>query len=231
VNASLNSQSLGGDLAWIRRGVLHNAPLTPAHSRVPPSPSAQRNLVVARRILRRPVGTKLALYTFDAALAKVRHTHFETKLSAVEAVPVEVHDRRAVLEHADPELQRDILFVRGLWPRAFPKEGLRRISHGSSADARCRHPTGKSLFGGSAHGEDGSFTSPCARQAVRFEVLDGTGHVGPGASEAGSGLVRRGEGCVGCTKTAWLGKSLAAGACAALTRPRGWVWLSSVSAH
>ena len=77
VKASLTSGSLGGDLAWIRRGALHNSPLTaPPILASSPQPIAADELMVARASSTGPTaGTRLALYAFDADDGQVRHTH------------------------------------------------------------------------------------------------------------------------------------------------------------
>ena len=78
VKASLTSQSVGGHLAWIRRGALHNSPLTaPPILASSPQPLAADELLVARESIHRPSGRKkLTLYAFDAAIGQVRRTSF-----------------------------------------------------------------------------------------------------------------------------------------------------------
>jgi hypothetical protein len=203
VKASLNSQSLGGDLAWIRRGALHNAPLTapPILASSPQSVGAE-NLVVARESSAGPVGTKLALYTFDAALARFGTPIYEDpKLSAVEAVPVAVHEPpRWYWSTLNPELQRGyFICLDGHLAEGVPQgriaSNLTRVRV-LTLDAATQR---ESLLGEAPMEEDGSFyIAVPPDKPVRFEVLDGTGHV---VREQRSWIwARSGEehGCVGC---------------------------------
>ncbi len=204
VKASLTSQSLGGDLAWIRRGALHNAPLTvPPVVASSPQPMAADELLVARQS---PVGAatgkKLTLYAFDAAAGKfVKPIYEDPKLSTVEAVPVAAHEPpRWYWSTLNPDLHRGyFLCLDGHLAEGVP--------HGRIAAKLARVRVLKLdavtqkevLLGEAPMEEDGSFyIAVPPDQPVRFEVLDAAGHVV--RAQRSWIWARSGEehGCVGC---------------------------------
>ena len=110
VKTSLASSSVGGDLAWIRRGALHNSPLTaPPILASSPQPVAADKLLVARESATGPTSAKkLTLYAFDAGAGKFEAPIYDDpKLSTVEAVPVAAHEPpRWYWSTLNPELHR-----------------------------------------------------------------------------------------------------------------------------
>ncbi len=204
VKASLTSRSLGGDLAWIRRGALHNAPLTaPPILASSPQPIAADELLVAREFPTGPTtGKKLTLYVFDAAMGRfVTPIYEDPKLSTVEAVPAAAHEPpRWYWSTLNPELQRGYFVCLD----SYLAEGL---PHGRIAAKLTRvrvlmldAATQKEILSGEAPmEEDGSFyIAVPPDKPVRFEVLDGAGRV---VREQQSWIwSRSGEerGCVGC---------------------------------
>ncbi len=200
-----HQRNLGGDLAWIRRGALHNRPLTaPPILASSPQPIAADELLVARESSTGPAtGKKLTLYAFDAAWA-IRRTLFTRtrRLSTVEAVPVAAHEPpRWYWSTLNPELQRGyFVCLDSHLAEGVPHGTDRDKAHASSrADARCRHPKGNRLLGEAPIEEDGSFyIAVPPDQPVRFEVLDAAGHVV--RAQRSWIWSRSGEehGCVGC---------------------------------
>jgi hypothetical protein len=203
VKATLTSRSLGGDLAWIRRGALHNAPLTaPPILASSPQPITADELLVARESSGSLTGKKLTLYSFDAAMGKfVTSLYDDPKLSTVEAVPVAAHEPpRWYWSTLTPELARGYFVCLD----GYLAEG---VPHGRIAmkltrvrvltrDATTRRET---LLGEAPIEEDGSFyIAVPPDKPVRFEVLDGAGRV---VRVQRSWIwSRSGEehGCVGC---------------------------------
>ena len=204
VKASLTSRSLGGDLAWIRRGALHNAPLTaPPILASSPQPIAADELLVAREFPTGPTtGKKLTLYIFDAAMGRfVTPVYEDPKLSTVEAVPAAAHEPpRWYWSTLNPELQKGYFVCLD----GYLAEG---VPHGRIAAVLTRvrvlmldAATQKEILLGEAPmEEDGSFyIAVPPDKPVRFEVLDGAGRV---VREQQSWIwSRSGEerGCVGC---------------------------------
>jgi hypothetical protein len=204
VKASLTSRSLGGDLAWIRRGASHNTPLTtPPILASSPQPIAETELLVARES---PTGTtgpkKLILYVFDTAEARFATPIYEDpKLSTVEAVPVAAHEPpRWYWSTLTPALEKGYFVCLN----SYLAEGL---PHGRIAIklARVRVLTldaatqKEILLGEAPMEEDGSFYIAVPPDTpVRFEVLDGAGRVV--RAQRSWIWSRSGEehGCVGC---------------------------------
>jgi len=204
VKASLTSQSVGGDLAWIRRGALHNAPLTaPPILALSPQPMAADELLVARESPTGPAtGKKLTLYAFDAGVGKfVKPIYEDPKVSMVEAVPVAAHEPpRWYWSTMNPELHRGyFLCLDGHLAEGVP--------HGRIA-AKLTRVRVLTLDGASQNEvplgeapmeEDGSFyIAVPPDQPVRFEVLDDSGHLV--RAQRSWIWARSGEehGCVGC---------------------------------
>jgi hypothetical protein len=204
VKSSLGSRSLGGDLAWIPRGALHDSPLTslpiPASS---PQPLAADKLLVARESpTGSPAGSKLTLYAFDAMVGRfLTPICTNPKLSAVEAVPVAARETpRWYWSTLNPTLQRGYFICLN----SYLAEG---VPHGRIAakltcvrvltlDAATQR---ESLLGEAPMEEDGSFyIAVPPDKPVRFEVLDGAGRVV--RAQRSWIWSRSGEehGCVGC---------------------------------
>ena len=204
VKASLTSRSLGGDLAWIRRGALHNAPLTaPPILASSPQPMVADEMLVAREFpAGRPIGKKLTLYAFDAGVGRfVTPIYEDPKLSTVEAVPVAAHESpRWYRSTLNPELERgyfvclDAYLAEGV-PQGRMGAKLTRVRVLTLDDATQR----ESLLGEAAIEDDGSFyIAVPPDKPVRFEVLDGAGRVV--RAQRSWIWSRSGEerGCVGC---------------------------------
>ncbi len=197
MKASLTSQGLGGELAWIRRGALHNSPLTaPPVLASSPQPLAADELVVARASSTGPAaGTRLALYAFDATSGRFGAPLYEDpKLSAVEAVPVAAHETPSwYWSTLNPELKRGYFICLD----GYLAEG---VPHGRIAAklTRVRVLTldatsqKESLLGEAPMEEDGSFyIAVPPDQPVRFEVLDARRPRGPRATKLDLGAFRR----------------------------------------
>jgi hypothetical protein len=200
VKSSLGSRSLGGDLAWIPRGALHDSLLTslpiPASS---PQPIGADKLLVARESA---AGLQLTLYAFDAAVGRfLTPIYTNPKLSAVEAVPVAARETpRWYWSTLNPTLQRGYFICLN----SYLAEG---VPHGRIAakltcvrvltlDAATQR---ESLLGEAPMEEDGSFyIAVPPDKPVRFEVLDAAGRVV--RAQRSWIWSRSGEehGCVGC---------------------------------
>jgi hypothetical protein len=202
VKSSLNSSNLGGDLAWIRRGAVHNAPLTSAPILASsPQPMAADVLLVARES-GPTTGRKFTLYAFDAAVGRFTTPVFQDpKLSTVEAVPVAAHEApRWYWSTLKPELHRgyficlDSHLADGA-PQGRITAKLSRVRV-LTLDAATRKEI---TLGEAPVEEDGSFYIAVPPDApVRFETLDAAGRV---VREQRSWIwSRSGEehGCVGC---------------------------------
>jgi hypothetical protein len=204
VKASLTSQSLGGDLAWIRRGALHNALLTaPPVLASSPQPIAADELLVARESpTGPPTGKKLSLYAFDAARGRFLTPIYEDpKLSTVEAVPVAAHEPpRWYWSTLNPTLQKGYFVCLDGYLAAGVAHGriaakLTRVRVLTLNAATQR----ETILGEAPMEADGSFyIAVPPDMPVRFEVLDGAGRV----VRAQQSWIwsRSGEerGCVGC---------------------------------
>lgn len=204
VKTSLASSSVGGDLAWIRRGALHNSPLTaPPILASSPQPVAADKLLIARGSTNSPTSAKkLTLYAFDAGAGKFEAPIYDDpKLSTVEAVPVAAHEPpRWYWSTLNPELHRGYFICLD----SYQAEGL---PHGRIAAklAKIRVFTldpatqKESVLGEAPIEEDGSFyIAVPPDKPVRFEVLDAAGRVV--RSQRSWIWARSGEehGCVGC---------------------------------
>jgi len=204
VKSTLTSWSLGGDLAWIRRGALHNAPLTaPPILASSPQPIAADEMLVAREFPAGPaIGNKLILYTFDTAVGRfVSPIYVDPKLSTVEAVPVAVHEPpRWYWSTLNPELQRGYFICLDSYLAEGVPHGriaakltrVRLLTHDAASQKEVS-------LGEAAIEEDGSFyIAVPPDQPVRFEVLDAGGRVV--RAQRSWIWARSGEehGCVGC---------------------------------
>jgi hypothetical protein len=202
VKTSISGQSLGGELAWIRRGAVHNEPLTaPTVQAMSPQPIAADELLVARQSSPGPA-RNLSLYAFDAATGKFGAPLFEDPgLSAVEAIPVAAHETpRWYWSTLNPGLKRgyficlDSHLAEGV-PNGKIAAKLTRVRV-RTLNAETQQ---ESVIGDGPIEEDGSFyIAVPPDQPVRFEVLDAAGRV----VRAQSSWIwaRSGEehGCVGC---------------------------------
>jgi hypothetical protein len=204
VKASLTSGNLGGDLAWIRRGALHNSPLTaPPVLALSPQPMAADQMLVARGSSTGPAtGKKLTLYAFDAGVGRfVAPIYEDPKLSTVEAVPVAAHEPpRWFWSTLNPDLHRGyFLCLDGHLAEDAPHGRIAakltqvRVLALDAATQR------EILLGEAPMEEDGSFyIAVPPDQPVRFEVLDSAGRVV--RAQRSWIWSRSGEehGCVGC---------------------------------
>jgi hypothetical protein len=199
-----SSTSVGGQLAWIRRGAVHNEPLTaPTLQTMSPQPIAGNELIVSRQSVGgTPAGIKSTLYAFDAGAGKFgAPIHNDPKLAAVEAVPVAAHESpRWYWSTLNPDLKRGYFICLNSYLAQDFAHGrieakLARVRV-LTLDAASQH---ESLLGEAAVEEDGSFyIAVPPDQPVRFEVLDASGRM---VREQKSWIwARSGEehGCVGC---------------------------------
>jgi hypothetical protein len=204
VKSSLGSRSLGGDLAWIPRGALHDSLLTslPIPSSSPQPIGADKLLVARESPTGSPTGRKLTLYTFDAGVGRsLTPIYTNPRLSSVEAVPVAARETpRWYWSTLNPTLQRGYFICLN----SYLAEG---VPHGRIAakltrvrvltlDAATQR---ESLLGEAPMEEDGSFyIAMPSDKPVRFEVLDAAGRVV--RAQRSWIWSRSGEehGCVGC---------------------------------
>ena len=204
VKAPLGSRKLGGELAWIRQGALHNAPLTSAPTVVlSPQAASTDGVLVARESPSR-TGTpeKLAVYAFDAAAGRfIRPIYKDRELSAVEAVPVAAHEPpRWYRSTLDPDLHRGYFICLNAYlaegmPQGRIAATLARVRV-LALDAATQK---ESLLGEAPIEADGSFyIAVPPDQPIRFEVLDAAGRVV--RSQRSWIWSRSGDehGCVGC---------------------------------
>jgi hypothetical protein len=204
VKTPLTSPNMAGDLAWIRRGALHNSPLTaPPILASSPQPVAESKLLVARESTTGSAATKkLTLYAFDADSGKFEAPIYDDpKLSMVEAVPVAAHEPpRWYWSTLNPEIHRGYFICLD----SYQAEGL---PHGKIAAklAKIRVFTldpatqKETVLGEAPIEEDGSFyIAVPPDKPVRFEVLDAAGRVV--RAQRSWIWARSGEehGCVGC---------------------------------
>jgi hypothetical protein len=199
VKAPLGSTGAGGELAWIRRGALHNAPLAAAPTvALAPQPLGADELLVARGA--GAGAKKLSMYLFDPEQRKfVRPVYDNPKASAVEAVPVAAHEPpRWYWSTLNPDLHRGYFICldanrTGEVPKSAVKMARVRVLAFDAATGR------ESALGEGPIETDGSFylALPPDRP-VRFEVLDATGRVV--RAQRSWIWTRSGEehGCVGC---------------------------------
>ncbi len=204
VKTSVTSESWVGDLAWIRRGALHNSPLTsPPILASSPQPIGEDKLLVARESATRPTSAKkLTLYAFDTAIGRFgAPVYDDPKFSAAEAVPVAAHEQpRWYWSTLNPELKRGYFIC-------LDSHLAADVPHGRIAakltqvrvlmlDAATQHDI---VLGEAPIEEDGSFyIAVPPDKPVRFEVLDGAGRVV--RAQRSWIWARSGEehGCVGC---------------------------------
>lgn len=95
IKSSLPSLEPGGELAWVRRGALHNAPLTSPETPVlsPQALSAERLIVARSASSGKAQAARFALYAFDTEQARFAGLIYQDpKLSSVAGVPVAAHE-------------------------------------------------------------------------------------------------------------------------------------------
>jgi hypothetical protein len=207
----------GGELAWIRRGALHNAPLTSFQAPVlSPKPLTAEKLVVARDPhAGNRHGEKLALYAFDTAQAKFAGLIYEDpKLSSVAAVPVAAHEPpRWYWSTLDRALQTGYFIcldsymaegaLHGRLAGTLAKVRVLALEPergaGASRGSAPASTPGETSLGEAPIEKDGSFYIAIPPdKPVRFELLDEAGQVV--RAQRSWIWARSGEehGCVGC---------------------------------
>jgi hypothetical protein len=204
VKTSLASANLAGDLAWIRRGALHNSPLTaPPILASSPQPFAADKLLIARVSANSPASAKkLTLYAFDADSGKFEAPIYnDPKLSSVEAVPVAAHEPpRGYWSTLNPELHRGYFICLNSYQAEGQPHGKITAKLAKLRVFTLDAATQKeSVLGEAPIEEDGSFyIAVPPDKSVRFEVLDAAGRVV--RAQRSWIWARSGEehGCVGC---------------------------------
>ena len=192
--------AVGGELAMIRRGALHNSSLSP-QAAVSWSPRAldAGKLIVARRNPA-PGNSKFDLYAFDSASGKFGDLIYQDpKLSSVQAVPVAAHHvPRWYWSTLNPQSKAGYFVCLDARQSADEPDG--RIAT-PLAHVRVLILEGNQerSLGEAAVETDGSFyIAVPPDQPVRFELLDASG----GVIRAQRSWIwsRPGEerGCVGC---------------------------------
>lgn len=204
VKDSASYPSVGGQLTWIRRGAVHNEPLTaPTILTSSPQPMAGEQLLVTRESPTSPGKVKSStVYSFDAASGKFgTATYADPKLVAVEAIPVAAHEVPVwYWSTLNPDLKRGyFICLDAHLAQEFPggriAAGLARIRV-LTLDNATGH---ESVLGEAPVEADGSFyIAVPPDQPVRFELLDAAGHVV--RAQKSWIWTRSGEehGCVGC---------------------------------
>ncbi len=199
VKNAMTASAVGGELAMIRRGALHNSSLSPqAALAYSPRPLEESKLVVARR--NAASNSKFDLYAFDAASGRFGAPIIQDpKFSSVQAVPIASHE-----------------VPRWYWSTLNPKD---KAGYFVCLDARqsADEPSGtipaklakvrvliledgkERSLGEAAVETDGSFyIGVPPDKPVRFELLDASGTVV--RAQQSWIWARAGEerGCVGC---------------------------------
>ena len=200
VKNSPTRATVGGELAMIRRGALHNSSLSPlAAASWSPRPLEANKLIVARS--NAPTGKpKFDLYAFDAASGKFGEPIYrDPKLSSVQATPVAAHPvPRWYWSTLNPQAKAGYFVC--LDARQSADEADGRIA---TPLARVRvlilEGNQERSLGEATVEADGSFyIAVPPDQPVRFELLDASGRV----IRAQRSWIwsRPGEerGCVGC---------------------------------
>ncbi|MBZ5670662.1 MAG: hypothetical protein LAO04_13150 [Acidobacteriia bacterium] len=205
VKTPLSPASLSGELAWIRRGALHNAPLTSSQNpTLSPEPLAAEKLVVAREPgSANPSGKKLALYAFDAAQGRFGALIYEDpKLSSLAAVPVAAHEPpRWYWSTLNPELQTGyFICIDAYEAEGFPRgrmAGVLSKVRVLTLDDPATHRE-RSLGEAPIEGDGSFYIAVPPDKPIRFEVLDAAGRVV--RAQRSWIWSRSGEehGCVGC---------------------------------
>jgi len=204
VKSPISQAAPGGELAWIRRGALHNAPLAAGPGRFfSAQPLSAEKLVVAREAgAANSPRQNLALYAFDATDGKFGDLIYEDpKLASVAAVPLAAHEPpRWYWSTLNPALRTgyfvclDSYLADGVLRGRLgvPLAKVRVL--GLDPETQQEHSLGEAPIEA-----DGSFyIAVPPDQPVRFEALDANGQI---VREQRSWIwSRSGEehGCVGC---------------------------------
>lgn len=204
VRRQTGSQAVGGELATIRRGALHNALLAPLPARIcSPTSLEEGKLIVARRA-DEPAEpeARFDLYAFDSTRGRFEGLIYrDPKLSSLAAVPVAAHPTpRAYWSTLNPA---ETLGYFVCLDSTLAAEALNGRLSASLAKLRVLSldplTHREETLGEAPIETDGSFyIAVPADRPVRFEVLDRQGHV---VRAQRSWLWSRpGEehGCVGC---------------------------------
>jgi len=199
-NPPASPAAVGGELAMIRRGALHNSSLSP-QAAVSWSPRAldQNKVIVARRSAGSG-DSKFDLYAFDPASGKFGEPLFrDPKLSSVQAAAVAAHPApRWYWSTLNPQSKTGYFVC--LDARQSADEPSGRIAATLSKVRVLILENGKERSLGEAAAEaDGSFyIGVPADKPVRFELLDASGAVV--RAQKSWIWARPGEerGCVGC---------------------------------
>ena len=220
VKSPLGSAGAGAELAWIRRGEVHNASLTaPGGAIISAAPLSAEKLAVAREVSFAPgnpvlnhegASGKFALFAFDVTQGKFAEVIYEDpKLSSLAAEPVAAHEPpRWYWSTLNPALKRGYFicldsYLAGDAPRGrlggviakarvLALESERGSEHSQGATREIR-------LGEAPVEKDGSFyIAVPPDQPVRFELLDARGRVV--RAQRSWIWARSGEehGCVGC---------------------------------
>lgn len=194
---------VGGELAMVRRGALHNSALSPLTAAAwSPRPLRDDQLIVARKAAVASRPAKFDLYAVDSATGRVGELIYrDTKLSSFQAVPVAAHTApRWYWSTLNPEAKSGYFICLDAYHSVDERKG--RISQ-PVAKVRVLildQATGQERSLGEAPVEtDGSFyVAVPPDRPVRFELLNARG----GVIRAQQSWVwaRPGEerGCVGC---------------------------------
>lgn len=192
--------AVGGELAMIRRGALHNSSLSPQTAvSWSPRPLDQSKLIVARRSPA-SADSKFDLYAFDAGSGKFGAPIYQDpKLSSVQAAVVAAHPvPRWYWSTLDPQSKSGYFVCLDAYQSADEPSG--RIAASLTKVRVLILENGKERSLGEAAVEaDGSFyIGVPADKPVRFELLDGAGAVV--RAQRSWIWARPGEerGCVGC---------------------------------
>jgi len=204
VKSPPKSAGTAGELAWIRRGALHNAPLTsPGVSVLAPQPLTAGEIVVSKpEVTTGSTPSKLALYAFNTEQHQFGGLIYrDPKLLSVAAVPVAAHEPpRWYWSTLNPQLQvgyfvcMNARFAQGLPHDRLPGT-LSRVRV-LAWDEKTQRET---QLGQAPVEPDGSFyIAVPPDQPVRFELLDPAGKVV--RAQRSWIWSRSGEehGCVGC---------------------------------
>jgi len=204
VKSPLHGASLGGELAWIRRGATHNASLTPPQVYISsPQPLSAEKLVVARELSTAGSSAKkLALYIFDATEQRFGPLIYEDpKLATVAAVPVAAHEPpRAYWSTLNPALHAGYFICLDSHKAEGAPQGRLGATLAKVRVLALAADTQQETSLGEAPVEpDGSFyIAVPSDEPVRFELLDSAGRVV--RAQRSWIWSRPGEerGCVGC---------------------------------
>lgn len=200
IKKSVSSRSLGGTLAWIRRGALQEEPLT-GPAVLSAQPLTGDRLLVVRSL---PSGDQAMtrLEEFDASSGQfVRTIYQDSKRSIVQAVPIEGHEPpRWYRSTLNPDLQKGyFVCLNAQQAQGLPGGKIASKPKRVRVTALSGGRGPDTLLGEAPIEDDGSFYIAIpADRPVRFEVLDAAGRVV--RAQRSWIWSRSGEehGCVGC---------------------------------